>query len=114
MLRQKLDPWIGLGFGYEWLNITMEGSMGGRSASITMTPHGFEFFNLQAGLDIQVVEHFYVGPFVTLAVAQADSRSVDCTTSVASFCDQFGASRDVRNKALHQWLLLGVRGTYAP
>jgi hypothetical protein len=78
-----------------------------------MTLHGFEFFNLQAGLDIQVVEHLFIGPFLTLAVGQADSMSIDCSTSAAGVCDQFGTSRDIANTALHQWLLLGVRGTYA-
>jgi hypothetical protein len=29
MAREKLDPWIGLGFGYEWLNIFIEASDGG-------------------------------------------------------------------------------------
>jgi hypothetical protein len=109
--RQKLDPWVGLGLGYEWLGISIEG--GGLQVSETLS--GFEFFNLQAGLDIAVTEHFYIGPFLNLSFAQFSSLSLDCSSGASSLCSNaFGASGDIQNKALHEWLLIGVRGAYAP
>jgi outer membrane protein W len=109
--REKLDPWIGLGLGYEWLGISVEG--GGLEVSTTL--HGFEFFNFQAGLDIAVAEHFYIGPVLTLSFAQFSSASVDCSSSASGLCGQmFGASGDIDEKALHEWLMIGVRGVYAP
>jgi outer membrane protein W len=108
MPGEKLDPWVGLGIGYEWLGI----SASGRGAEASSTISGFEFVNLQAGLDIAVAEHFYVGPFVTLTIAQSSSVSVDCGSGQCG--SQFEGNGDIKDKALHEWLLLGVRGAYAP
>lgn len=41
----RLDPWLGVGLGYEWL--TADGASGGRFASATM--RGWELANLQGG-----------------------------------------------------------------
>jgi hypothetical protein len=108
MPSEKFDPWVGLGIGYEWLGISVSGA----GTDVSTTIHGFEFFNLQAGLDIAVAEHFYVGPFVTLTFAQASSASIDCGSIVCS--NDFGTSGAIQDKALHEWLLIGVRGAYAP
>jgi hypothetical protein len=107
--RQKLDPWLGLGFGYEWLGISISG--GGNDASATFS--GFEFVSLQAGLDIAVAQHFYLGPFLSLSLAEYSSTSLDCSGATA-VCDGLGVSGDIQNKTLHEWLMLGVRATYAP
>jgi hypothetical protein len=108
MPREKLDPWVGLGIGYEWLGISVSG--GGADVSSTIT--GFEFFNLQAGLDIALAEHFYLGPFVTLSFAQFSGGTVVCKSTICG--SGFEANGDIRGKALHEWLLIGVRGAYAP
>lgn len=107
--REQLDPWIGLGIGYEWLGMSVEAG----NTEVSFGAHGFEFINLQAGLDIRASDNFYVGPFLTLSIGQFSETTVDCDTGV---CDNFsfGASGDIENKAMHQWLLLGVRGAYAP
>jgi hypothetical protein len=107
--RQKLDPWVGLGVGYEWMGISVEGG----GVKVSMTPHGFEFVNLQAGLDILVAEHFYLGPFLSLSIAQYSDMSVDCSAG-SVLCNQFGAGGTIQDKALHEWLMLGVRGAFAP
>jgi hypothetical protein len=108
--RQKLDPWVGLGLGFEWLGVSVDG--GGAEASSTFS--GFEFVNLQAGLDIAVAEHFYIGPFLTLSLAQFSSVSVDCSSSGSTLCDGFGVNGDIQDKAMHEWLMIGLRGAYAP
>jgi len=96
----ELDPWLGIGVGYEWLKASE--SAGGVSASTTA--HGWEFVNFQLGLDVPVAEKFAVGPFVTFGLAQYSSVSI--STSIGD------ASGDVADKALHEWLFLGVRGSF--
>jgi outer membrane protein W len=106
--REKLDPWIGLGIGYEWLSMSAEQN----DVELSMTFHGFEFVNLQAGLDIRVAENFYLGAFLTLTIAEFSEASVD--GDAPAFGAQFGANGDIDDKGVHEWLLLGVRGAYAP
>lgn len=109
--RQKLDPWIGLGIGYEWMGVSIEGG----GIEVSATASGFEFINLQAGLDIAVAEHFYIGPFLNLSFGQYSDLSIDCSSGASAICGgQFGASGEIENKALHEWLMIGVRGAYAP
>ncbi|HEY3252499.1 MAG TPA: hypothetical protein VGJ91_01075 [Polyangiaceae bacterium] len=86
------DPWLGLGFGYEWLGL----SQGGASGTIK----GFQFLNLQGGADFKVSDAFAVGPFVDFSLGQYSSISVE---------DQ---SADIPEKAMHEWLTLGVKGTF--
>jgi len=97
----ELDPWLGIGVGYEWLKASE--SAGG--VSLSTTAHGWEFFNLQLGLDVPVAEKFAVGPFVTFGLAQYSSVSLSSSGGGS-------ASGDVTDKALHEWLFLGVRGTF--
>jgi hypothetical protein len=96
----ELDPWLGIGVGYEWLKASE--SVGGISASTTA--HGWEFVNLQLGLDVPVADHFTVGPFVTFGLAQYSNVAIATTIG--------DASGEVNDKALHEWLFLGVRGTF--
>jgi len=106
---EQLDPWIGLGVGYEWISFGAEG-MG---AEITTTADGFEFLNLQAGLDISVAEHFKLGPFLSFSLGQFGSASFECTGGPA--CGGTGSiDGDIEEKGMHQWLVIGVRGAYTP
>lgn len=105
--RSLVDPWFGLGFGYEWLFF----SLGTESAEIAGSVHGFELLQLQAGLAFSVSEHFALGPALGFAIAQFRARDNDCSGGDALGCDRDG---EIEDKALHQWLMLGVRGSYAP
>ncbi len=91
---RSVDPWLGLGLGYEWLHLST------RQGSETL--HGFELPMLQGGLDFPSVGQTYVGPFVALSLATFRKESVD----------QGGNSQslDVPDKAMHEWLFVGVRG----
>jgi outer membrane protein W len=94
------DPWVGIGFGYEWLTVSV--SEGNQSIDGTLT--GFQFVNVQAGGDYKVAPNVGIGPFVMLAVGQFDSISVSSGST--------SQSNDISNKALHEWLSIGVRGAY--
>ena len=104
MPRESLDPWIGLGFGYEWANLSAENDDSNTEISITVS--GFEFFSLQFGLDIALSKHVRLGPFLSFSLAQFDDATVDC--SGTALCSG-GIYGDVEDKALHEWLMLGAR-----
>jgi hypothetical protein len=107
MPRGSLDPWIGLGFGYEWLTITNQSG----SLEVSSTFSGFEFMDLQFGLDIALAKHFHLGPFLSFSLAQFSDASIEC--SGASACTAAGGLfGEIDDTALHEWLMLGVRGVF--
>lgn len=87
-----IDPWVGLGIGYEWLTVTA--SAGGISASATT--RGMEFFNVSAGADYKLDPKLGVGPFIGLSVGQYSSSG----------------GFDIPDKSLHMWLSFGMRGVF--
>jgi len=98
----KVDPWAGLGLGYEWL--TLSASANGVSASGTV--RGFEFLNAQAGVDFVAGRLFRIGPFVMATLAQYSSVSGSFTGSGGG---TGSGERDITNKTLHSWLSMGLR-----
>ena len=98
--QKKVDPWIGVGFGYELLKISLSGA--GQDGSVTAK--GFEFANLQAGLDFKALHNLGVGPFVSFSLGQYDS------TSTSGSIARGNPGGDIPNKALHEWFTFGVRG----
>jgi len=101
------NPWVGLGLGYEWLMFAIE--RGGSGLSFTV--HGFELLNLQAGLDFKVTDNFYLGPALSFSLGQYSEVSADCTGGDANDCPE---DPEVEETALHEWLVLALRGAYAP
>jgi hypothetical protein len=105
--RSEANPWVGLGLGYEWMSLGVEAE--GQEAVFTSS--GFEFLNLQAGLDFRLARHLFAGPFVSVSLGQYDEVSVDCD---GVLCSALGASTDteIDDTAIHGWVVLGLRGTY--
>ena len=98
--KEKMDPWGGVGIGYEWASVSS--TAGGRSSDSSLS--GFEFLNLQVGIDFKATPRFRVGPMLGLSVAQYSSGS---TTSGGTT-----VSADIQEKTFHEWLFLGLRGQY--
>jgi len=94
--------WLGAGLGYEWLSLNTKAN----SDEASVTVHGMEFFHLQAGYDFAVGEGFRIGPYALFSFAQYSRAKV--TNEVTDL----SASADVEEKALHEWLLFGVKGTF--
>jgi len=92
-----IAPWLGIGTGYEWFQVTA--SANGLSASGSVS--GFEFLLVQAGGDFKVAPQFTLGPFVMFSLGEYRSQSVG------------GTSMDISGTAMHEWLELGVRGTFS-
>ena len=89
------SPWIGAGVGVEWQTATV--STGGDSSDLRL--FGFEILNLQAGVDWRPSAGLALGPFASFALGQY--RTVTSG----------GASESLAT-ALHEWLQLGVKGTF--
>jgi hypothetical protein len=92
-----IDPWVGLGLGYEFANISASAGTQSESSSFG----GFQFLNVQAGGDFKLLPALGIGPFVMLSLDEYGS----CSTTPDTSCS-------IPNKAVHEWLTLGVRGVY--
>ena len=106
---ETTDPWLGLGVGYEWLTIALEASTLSESATVKATAHGLEFLQLQGGLDFQAGEHGGFGPFLSLSLAQFSRVSASCSGDCEGIDPD---SESIEDQATHQWLMLGLRGTF--
>lgn len=78
----SFDPWVGLGIGYEWLNLS--------EGALDMTLTGWEFATLQVGADWEISKGFGVGPFLSWGFGQYSSM------------DLGGLSADITDKGTHQ------------
>lgn len=90
----SLDPWVGLGIGYEIMSFKAPNPVG--TGTIDADLKGIEFANIQGGADFKVSDALTVGPFLSFSLGQY-SKSGDA---------------DIENKAMHEWLTLGVKGTF--
>ncbi len=96
------DPWIGLGFAYEWLSLNGVGVtlLNGAPAVVDETWSGGQFL-LEGGVDFPVAPQFTMGPYLGLEFGRfgSYSNSVDGSYSPAS-------------TASHGWVTIGVKGTF--
>jgi hypothetical protein len=106
--RSETDPWIGAGIGYEWL--IFSASVDELDTSLTSTVHGFEFGMLQGGVDFKLGDSAALGPFFSFSIGQYDRANVSCDGAGCDADDE--GSTEFEDKALHQWLVFGLRGTF--
>ena len=96
--HEGVDPWVGLGMGFEWLGYSQ--SAGGVSADATF--NGFEYFHVQLGADLAGSAKVRVGPFFEFGVGEY--RSVKAG----------GTSAEIADKAVHEFLTFGLRVSFLP
>ena len=96
MPSESVDPWLGLGIGYESLGTSRSAAGMSQDGSLS----GWEFLNLQGGVDFLATSAFTVGPFLSISLDQFSSASVG------------SVSADITNKALHEWITFGAKGTF--
>jgi hypothetical protein len=93
------DLWVGVGGGYEVLHA------GG--SNLTTTYRGLEFMMLEVGDDLRLGDsNGRLGPFV--GVAGGEYQHISQTSGPPPT----EASLSIPNKAVHVWIILGVRGRY--
>lgn len=102
----KLNPWVGYGIGYEIAGAS--GTNGGNTLSVAYG--GVEFAHVMAGADFRISRIVGVGPFADFAIGQYSFASVEETR----FGRTVKTDGSVQDKALHEWLTLGVKVTFFP
>ena len=105
-----IDPWFGGGLGYEWLSQGFFLEARGEEGDLGVTYQGFEFVNVQAGVDLPVSDTAAFGPFIAATLASYHTASLSC---VGSACDEEeSTSQDIDDTAVHTWFFVGVRGAF--
>lgn len=101
-MTSDVSPWVGLGAGYEWLNIAE--TLGRRT--FVQTFSGLELLNLQAGVDFTVGSRLRVGPFAHFSLGRYTTVSADTSADASPL--------PAPGHALHQWLHFGVKASVGP
>lgn len=101
----NLTPFFGVGAGYEW--ITFNASTDTISANTSA--HGFEYVNLQAGLDVRSRTEIY-GVFVSWSLGTYTKYSSSVESDLPGFSKEESGS--IEDPKTHSWLGIGVRGTF--
>lgn len=99
----NLSPFVGVGTGYEW----MTRSASTDTASSRETVHGFEYVNVQAGLDVKSRGEFY-GMFVSWSLGKYTKYSRSIESEALGDSEDSG---DIEDPRTHSWLSIGARGT---
>jgi len=96
----EVNPWIGYGIGYEWLWTT---GIAGTSY------RGPEYARFMLGVDLRLSRSIGLGPVADLTLAQYTDASAEPDVAGGTAGARGGASVDLSDKALHEWVTLGFR-----
>jgi hypothetical protein len=94
--HQAIDPWLGLGIGYEIESYTTAVL----AETYSGTRQGPELVKLQGGADFKLARILTVGPFLGFSVGEYTTETSE------------GITNGIPAKALHEWLSFGVKGTF--
>lgn len=106
---QGMVPWVGLGFGTESAHLTTTVNVPGYgSQKVTVKPSSdlIGEVNLQGGVEWPLSQGFTIGPFATLTFAKYTKAVF--SPSQPGQPDSIPSS----DQAWHEWLILGVKGTF--
>jgi hypothetical protein len=106
----SIDPWLGGGFGYEWLSQGFFLEAQDEEGDYSVTYQGFELLNVQAGVDFPVSATAAFGPFIAATLASYQWASLACVGSACA--TEEATSQNIDDTALHTWVFLGVRGAF--
>jgi hypothetical protein len=99
--KELIDPWIGLGLGYEMTQLNH--AQGGGSDTGSFQAWGPQA-DLQLGLDLRFADKIPFGPFVDLSVSEFGTENN---------YDPNGRGTPVAfDQTLHGWVTLGVRAQF--
>ena len=90
------DPYLGVGLGYEWLNI----SVNNNGASSSGQYSGFNWVDIPVGVDFRLSKAVRFGPFVDFTLGEYRTETVSSPSTI---------SGNISPKALHFWLSFGLR-----
>jgi hypothetical protein len=101
-----VDPWVGIGAGYEWLSLAENTADSTRPFDVD----GIEFVNLQVGIDFEMSPAFKLGPVAAFSVGQYWRYTERATPGVVVN----ESSVAIDDKRLHEWIVVGLRATFRP
>jgi len=81
-------------------------SVNAPSQSGTLDVSGWEFANLQLGIDFALGSVVKIGPWVSFSIGQYGT--------VGGSSGGTGLSGDITNKTIHEWIMGGVRLVVLP
>lgn len=120
----SVDPWIGLGLGYEWLSyktlslvdVGQDEETGGRELIANRTTEliGGPELMLQAGLEFRVEDSLVLGPFLTASLGQYLGDSFKCDATSALTESPCPGGSQIEGSGFHSWVGLGLAGRYSP
>jgi Outer membrane protein beta-barrel domain len=90
------DPYVGVGLGYEWLNITINNN--GLSASAQYS--GFNWGDIPVGIDFRLSKAVRFGPFIDFTLGEYRTGTISEPSTIGG---------TISPRALHFWLSFGVR-----
>jgi hypothetical protein len=120
--RSRLDPYVGLGGGYEILRTNVSGGTpvplptGGSApghASVYIIDRGWEFANLTLGFDARVDRWVGIGPYLSGSLNEFNVHTGNQYVNVGGTQVSNTAVSPV-NSHLHEIFFAGVRGTFNP
>jgi len=101
-----VDPFVGVGGGYEWLPIWA--TVSGRNYNLALG--GWNWVQVQGGVEFAVGKLVRVGPYLALSVGEYDTVSYTVPTASGPL----SGSGAVANPAAHLWLSVGMRAVVLP
>jgi hypothetical protein len=119
--RSKLDPYIGLGSGYEILHTSVNGTVPVPTPLGTATGNvhagiidrGWEFANLTLGFDARLNHVVGVGPFVSASISEYGVHDGTQVVAVGGTTVSNTPIPEVTH-GVHELYFAGVRGTFNP
>jgi hypothetical protein len=96
----SVDPWLGVGIGFEWLRYTVENT----GVKATLGYQGLEWVRLQGGLDFRF-GRFSAGPYLSYGIGAYTDRSLEVPPDPKD-------SEAVPDRSDHGWIEAGARGLF--
>ena len=94
--RKLVDPWVGLGVGYEILSSKRSTS----STKLELYAKGVEVLDAELGVDFRVWKGLRIGPVVSTSVGQYTKIELN------------GRNTSDFNTTVHGWVMFALRGAY--
>jgi hypothetical protein len=113
--EQLADPWVGLGVGYEVARNNYTNSSSSDQHSIVVD--GWQYIDIQAGLDLRFAKRVPFGPFVDFSFGQYNwAHGVGPNENPSGVCGGAGTVGSPGGctiaSSLHEWLTLGIRAQF--
>ena len=99
---EPLDPWLGLGVGYELIWSNLNGELFAQPIDASTSHAGPDLLHLQGGLDVALGDGLSLGPFLSVSAMRYTTCSAELNGD--------DADCELDEQSWHGWLMLGARG----